>query len=458
MSVAPVVVIDVVGLTPALLGEATPNLNRLANDGFLATVTPPLPALTCTCQATLLTGRPPRDHGIVANGWYFRDLAEVLFWRQSNRLVQAPKVWETARGSRPDLTCANLFWWYNMGSTVDWSVTPRPLYPADGRKIIAIYGEPPALPTSLEQELGPFPFFQFWGPGAGGASSEWIGAAARLTFDRHRPDLTLVYLPHLDYDLQRLGPDHPAIGRAVAEVDRIAGALIDHVRGGGAEVVVCSEYGIEQVAQPVAINRALREAGLLRVRESEIGDLLDPFVSRCFAVADHQVAHLYVRDPADLPQVDALLARLPGIAQLLDGLSMRAAGLDHPRAGERVAVAEAGCWFTYDYWLDDDRAPDFARTVDIHRKPGYDPRELFLDPTLRLPKLRIALRLLQKRLGMRYLMDVIPLDATLVRGSHGRLPTSPEAGPLLIASNRIGACDTLEMAAVHDLLLRQLGI
>ncbi|NCO57346.1 MAG: alkaline phosphatase family protein [Nitrospirae bacterium CG18_big_fil_WC_8_21_14_2_50_70_55] len=452
----PLVVIDVVGLTRALMGAATPNLNRLAADGFGATLTPPLPALTCTSQATLLTGLPPRDHGIVANGWYFRDLAEVLFWRQANRLVQGEKVWETARRARPTLTCANLFWWYNMGSTVDWSVTPRPVYPADGSKIIAIYGEPPVLPAWLEEELGPFPFFHFWGPLAGLASSQWIAAAARLTFDRHRPDLTLVYLPHLDYDLQRFGPDSPAAAKAVREIDTVAGALIDHVRGAGAEVVVCSEYGIEAVDRPVYLNRVLREAGWLRVRETAVGELLDPFVSRAFAVADHQVAHLYLRDPADMEGARRLLGRVAGVEQLLDGAGQRAVGLDHPRSGELVAVAAPGAWFTYDYWLDDARAPDFARTVDIHRKPGYDPRELFLDPTLRHPQLRIARRLLQKRLGMRYLMDVIPLDGTLVRGSHGRLPSTPAAGPVLLGSNRTGECEAMEMAAVRDLLLRQL--
>ena len=454
----PVVVINVVGLTPALLGEGMPNLNRLAADGFVATLAPPLPAVTCTSQATLLTGLSPRDHGIVANGWYFRDLAEVLFWRQSNRLVAGEKVWETARRARPGLTCANLFWWYNMGSTVDWSVTPRPLYPADGRKIIAIYGEPPTLPAWLEKELGPFPFFHFWGPMAGLASSEWIAAAARLTFDRHRPDLTLVYLPHLDYDLQRFGPEGGEAARAAAAVDAVAGTLIDHVRGAGAEVVVCSEYGIEPVAQPVHLNRLLREGGWLRVRESEIGDQLDPFVSRAFAVADHQVAHLYVREPTDVAPVREAVGRLPGVERLLDVDGQRRVGLDHPRSGELVAVAEPGCWFTYDYWLDEARAPDFARTVDIHRKPGYDPRELFLDPTLRLPKLRIAWRLLEKRLGMRYLMDVVPLDGRLVRGSHGRLPSSPEAGPLLLCSNRRGGRDAMEMAEVRNLLLRQLGV
>ncbi|RMF81658.1 MAG: alkaline phosphatase family protein, partial [Nitrospirae bacterium] len=425
------VVVDVVGLTPALLRHA-PNLSRLAQRGRAVSLVPPLPAVTCTAQATLLTGRPPRDHGIVANGWYFRELNEVWFWRQSRRLVQAPLLWEVARRARPGLTCANLFWWFNMATTANWSVTPRPVYPADGRKIPAIYSDPPELAAYLEAELGPFPFLRFWGPAAGIDSSRWIAAAARLTFDRHRPDLTLVYLPHLDYDLQRLGPEDPAIADQVAAVDRVAGGLADHAEAAGARVVVLSEYGIEAVRRPVAINRTLRRAGWLAVRQTPVGDLLDPGRSRAFAVADHQVAHLYLRDPAEAGALAALLEGEPGIGELLHGEALAAAGLDHPRSGEVVAVAAPGAWFTYDYWLEPERAPDFAPTVDIHRKPGYDPRELFLDPALRFPRLRIARRLLQARLGMRCLMDVVPLDPTLVRGSHGRPPPGPDHRPLLI--------------------------
>ena len=139
-------------------------------------------------------------------------------------------------------------------------------------------------------------------------------------------------------------------------------------------------------------------------------------------------------DAALIPQVKALVEALPGVERVLDEEGKRELGLDHPRSGELVAIAHADSWFTYYYFLDDARAPDFARTVDIHRKPGYDPVELFLDPALRLPKLRIASRLAQKTLGMRYLMDVISLDATLVKGSHGRPTDRPGDGPLFITS------------------------
>jgi len=451
--VSPLVVIDIVGLTPALLGEDTPHLNRLIDDGFLADVDGAFPAVTCTAQANMLTGSKPCDHGIVGNGWYFRDQAEIWFWRQANQLVHGEKVWDELRAADPNFTCAKLFWWYNMYANVEHSVTPRPMYPADGRKLAALYSQPDELQQRLVADLGAFPFFDFWGPKAGLASSEWIAKSALRVFDWHRPRLSLVYLPHLDYNLQRLGPDDPAIRKDIRDIDRIAGELIEQVRAQGADVIVLSEYGIEQATGHVNINRVLREHGFLAVRETLVGELLDAGASRAFAVADHQVAHVYVRDARDLSTVMKLLLDTPGIAEVLDEQGKRDAGLDHARAGELVAVAEVSHWFTYYYWLDDAMAPDFARTVDIHRKPGYDPVELFVDPDLKLPSLKIAWRLLQKNLGLRMLMDVIPLQPELVRGTHGRQPTNPHNGPLLIGTRKDLAIERLDATDVKSMIL-----
>jgi predicted AlkP superfamily pyrophosphatase or phosphodiesterase len=428
------VVLLAVGLTPDLVGEATPSLAALAREGGLRPLRPVLPAVTCPVQATFTTGLPPAGHGCVANGWYFRDLSEVWLWRQSNRLVGGEKLWEAAARRDPGFSCALLFWWYNMYSTATWSVTPRPMYPADGRKIPDIYTQPAELREELNARLGAFPLFRFWGPGADLVASRWIADCARHVYDSRRPTLTLVYLPHLDYSLQRLGPGHPAIRQELAAIDALAGELVEHVRRDGARVVVLSEYGITPVSGAVHVNRALREAKLIHIRHELGRELLDAGASEAFAVADHQVAHVYVRRPERVPEVRQLLAALPGVETVLDAEGKRAAGLDHPRAGELVAVSRPDRWFTYYYWLDDGVAPDFARTVDIHRKPGYDPVELFLDPALRVPQLRVGWRLLQKALGFRYLMDVIPLDAGLVKGSHGRPPDDPGAGPLLVSS------------------------
>lgn len=428
------VVLNVVGLTPDLIGASTPALLDFAKQGALRPLTTIFPAVTCSVQSTLLTGLLPRDHGAVANGWYFRDLADVWFWRQSNRLIGGEKVWEAARRQDRGFTCANLFWWYNMYSSVDYSVTPRPIYCANGLKLPDIYTEPSGLGKELTARLGPFPLFNFWGPTANIASSRWIAAAAKQVYDRFRPTLTLVYLPHLDYNLQRLGPDDPSIQEDLKAIDAIVGDLISHFRKNGTRIIVLSEYGITPVTGAVAINGVLREAGMLRVREELGTEKLDAGASEAFAVADHQVAHVYVNDRARVAGVKALLERVDGIEQVLDEEGKRRFGLDHPRSGELVAVAKPDRWFTYYYWLDDARAPDFARTVDIHRKPGYDPVELFVDPALRFPRARVALRLLQKALGLRYLMDVIPLNAGLVKGSHGRLPARPETGPVIMSS------------------------
>ena len=427
-------VLDVVGLTPDLIGEHTPNLRALARGGGLRPLSTVIPAVTCTVQSTLLTGLPPSGHGCVANGWYFRDQAEVWFWRQSNHLVSGEKLWDAARKRDPAFTCAKLFWWYNMYASADVTVTPRPMYPADGRKLPDLYTQPAALREELAATIGPFPLFDFWGPRAGIASSRWIGAAAEHVWRTRRPTLSLVYLPHLDYDLQRLGPRAPALARALAEVDAVAGALIDQARGDGAHVIVLSEYGITPVRGAVHPNRALRQAGLLAVRNELGRELLDPGASEAFAVSDHQLAHVYVRRPERTAEVRALLEALPGVERVLGEDEKRASGLDHPRSGELVALSRADHWFTYYHWLDDARAPDFARTVDIHRKPGYDPVELFLDPAIPLPRLKIAWTLARKKLGFRTLLDVIPLDASLVKGSHGRLTDRPEEGPVFLSS------------------------
>ena len=450
----PTVVINVVGLTPALLGPHTPNLARFAAKGCLRPLTTITPAVTCSVQATFVTGAAPRDHGIVGNGWLFRDLMEIWLWRQSNRLVAGERVWEAAKARDARFTCANLFWWYAMAASTDIAVTPRPIYKADGRKLPDCYSDPPELRHDLTQKLGPFPLFRFWGPATSIEASRWIAEAAAHVLATRDPTLTLVYLPHLDYGLQRLGPDHPDIAKDLLEIDTVAGTLIDRAEALGRRIIILSEYGIVPVSRPIHINRALREAGLLSVREEDGGEILDIPLSRAFALADHQIAHVYVRNDNDRPAVRAVLERLSGVAEILDRPAQAGWGLDHARAGELVVLSAPDAWFTYYYWLDDARAPDFARTVDIHRKPGYDPAELFIDPAIRWPKLALGWRLLRKALGFRTLMDVIPLDATLVKGSHGRADTPQEHGPVFLSSAPHLVPDaTVDARAVKDLML-----
>lgn len=449
----PLLVLDVVGLTPQLL-DHMPHLRALARTGSSAPLGTVLPAVTCTAQATFLTGAAPREHGIVGNGWYFRDLGEILLWRQHNALVGGDKLWDAARRAHPGYTVANICWWYAMGADTDWTVTPRPVYYADGRKEPDCYTRPPALHDELTHLLGTFPLFHYWGPAAGLASSQWIIDATRHLLATRHPDLALCYLPHLDYDLQRHGPGDPRAHRAAADLDTALAPLLHDAATTGRTVVALSEYAITPVTRPVDPNRALRRAGLLEVHTQDGMEYLDPAASRAFAVADHQLAHVYVRRPQDLDAARTVLSALDGVDQLLDDAGKKQHGLDHPRSGELVAVAEPDAWFSYRYWLDDAAAPDFARLVEIHRKPGYDPAELFWDPQDPYVRLRAAAQLARKKLGLRYRMQVVPLDPSPVRGSHGRLPAHPDQGPVIICSDPAAVTGPLAATDVKPLLLR----
>jgi predicted AlkP superfamily pyrophosphatase or phosphodiesterase len=439
-------VINIVGLTESLIGPHTPRIANFRAGGAAARILPAFPAVTCTAQANYLTGCTPARHGIVGNGWYDRQLAEAHFWKQSNHLVAGPKIWDQMRRRDPKFTCAQLFWWFNMYSAADYAITPRPAYPADGRKVFDIYSWPPNLRPEIKKALGDFPFPAFWGPAAGvdgphggaDAASRWIAESAKWIEQKYSPTLSLIYLPHLDYNLQRLGPSSPMITADLRRIDDLAGDLVSFFQNRGVRVVLLSEYGIVAVQKPVHLNRLFREQGWIAVRD-ELGlEVLDCGASKVFAVADHQAAHIYLNDASLQSRARDLLLRQPGVESVLGEKEKTEVGLDHPRAGDLIAVAAKDAWFTYYYWLDDAVAPDFARCVDIHRKPGYDPAELFLDPQIPFVKLKILWRLAQKRLGFRMLMDVVPLNAGLVKGSHGRRADAPANQPVLICGRDSG--------------------
>ncbi len=457
-------VINVVGLSESIIGQHTPNIVAFRRGGSSTRIVPAFPAVTCTAQSNYLTGKTPSEHGIVANGWYNRELAEVQFWKQSNHVVTARKLWDELRAADPHFTCAKLFWWYNMYSTADYSITPRPMYPADGRKVFDIYTWPFSIRTDIKKDLGEFPFPTFWGPAAGvkspqgaaDAASRWIAESAKWIENKHTPTLNLVYLPHLDYNLQRFGPDDQRVINDFELIDEIVGDLISFFQSRDVRVVLLSEYGISAVDKPIHLNRVFREKGWLTIKE-ELGlELLDCGASKAFAVADHQVAHIYVNDRTIEKEVRSLVEKQEGISAVLGSEEKVKHGIDHQRAGDLIAVANDSAWFTYYYWNDDELAPDFARCVDIHRKPGYDPVELFLDPKIPAVKLKIAWRLLQKKLGFRMLMDVIPLDATLVKGSHGARPRDVKEFPILICDSR-GALTKpqIESTDVYELLKQE---
>lgn len=455
----PLVLLDTVALTSRHLRLA-PRLHALAQAGWQRPLGEVVPAVTCTAQASLLTGKLPQEHGIVGNGWYWRETGEVRFWLQANALLQAEPLYQTLRRlptlTSPGVPCrvAKLFWWFNQGAAVDISVTPKPHYGADGNKIFDIASTPAHLGVELQKKFGPFPFPTFWGPLAGLPCSEWIGCCAADVLVNQRPDLTLVYLPHLDYDTQRYGPQGCDWPRLLRELDQACAPILDAAKAIGAPVWVVNEYTHLPVRRVVEPNRLLRRAGLLEVRRGPFGETLDTFASRAVAVCDHQIAHVYVRFPEDVERVRELLAQQPGVGRVLAGPERAEVALDHPRAGNLVAFSTPDAWFAYPFWLDDRHAPDYARTVNIHAKPGYDPCELFFDPTLWWPKGRALWRLIQKKLGFRSLFDVVPLDATLVKGSHGLAVEQDQDRPVLIGAGPAPAEGVVPMTAVRDLLMR----
>lgn len=444
------VVIDVVGLSSGLIGEHTPFLKRYTQSKFIQTISPMLPAVTTSVQSTYITGKWPNEHGIVGNGWYDREDAEIKFWKQSNKLVRGEKIWDKARHADPAFTCSKMFWWYNMYSTADYSVTPRPNYLADGRKMPDCYSHPATLRDELQRELGEFPLFQFWGPGANIKSTQWISDASIITDKKYNPTLTLIYLPHLDYCLQKFGQDFNRISGELSEIDSVIEQLVNYYSPTGARIILLSEYGITNVDRPVYINRTLRENGFLQIRVERGLELLDAGASPAFAVADHQIAHVYINDTTIASKVRDVLEKIPGVELVLDRNEQRQYHIDHDRSGDFVVMADERSWFCYYFWLDDSKAPDYARVVDIHKKPGYDPVEMFMTS-----KLRAAYKLLRKKAALRYVMDVIPLDATLIKGSHGRINTPLSSRPVVVTDQELPKKELLS-TDVYDIIWQHL--
>lgn len=447
------VVINVVGLTKRLIGEHTPFIRSFLQKGKATYVNPMLPAVTCAVQSTYVTGKWPSEHGIVGNGWYFKDECEIKFWKQSNKLVQQPKLWDDLKIKYPNFTCANHFWWYNMYANVEYSLTPRPNYLADGRKIPDVYSHPPKLRDTMQAALGTFPLFEFWGPKTTINSSKWIADAALLTDKEHNPDLTFIYLPHLDYNLQRHGIDFKIISKDLLEIDTVVEKLVTHYEALNARVILISEYGITNVNRPIHLNRILRKNGYLAIREERGLELLDAGASDAFAVADHQIAHVYCKDDKDIKKIAALILAVEGVEKVLFGENLKKYNIEHERCGDIVVVSDKDSWFTYYFWLDDAKAPDYARMVDIHKKPGYDPVEMLTDPKDKLVMAKVIGKLMKKKLGFRTVMNIIPIDANLIKGSHGRLTEDSEDFPILISNFTDGNWqDTIDAVEVREII------
>ncbi len=421
-----VVVLNVVGLSPRHFErpDLIPHLAALAQRGAMRPMRPSFPAVTCSVQATLLSGKPPARHGIIANGYFDRDTFEVRFWEQPAALVQEPRVWDLLKAARPGLKTAVLFWQNSMFINSDIVVTPRPLH-LDSGLVQWCYSKPVGYYEQLQSKIGSFKLHHYWGPAASLAASQWIAHAVIATWRDHKPNLLLAYLPHLDYSSQKFGPESPQTQQALCEIDSVAGQLLQEFSK-DAVVIICSEYSLSAVNGAIYPNRLLRDAGLLRVREIASKEYLDFELSDAFAMVDHQIAHIFCK-PNAVAVAKSALEKVPCI---------EFTHIDHARSGELIAVAPSDKWFAYYWWSDWSKAPEFAYSVDIHRKPGYDPCELWFDWVRMARTFKIA----------------TATNAALVKGSHGRLPQSDEGwATLLLDQTAASAIKVGQTADATDL-------
>ncbi|TWT42842.1 alkaline phosphatase family protein [Botrimarina hoheduenensis] len=446
-----VVLLSIPGLRESDL-VVMPCLRGLTSAGDLAPLSASAPGVTCAVQANMTTGELAGVHGVIGNGFYWREEQRVEMWTAGNDKVMAPQLWDRLHEHDPTLTSAAWFPLLIKGAGADYICTPAPIHHPDGAESLWCYTRPERLYGELVNNLGHFPLHRFWGPLAGVEGTAWIITSAIEIARREAPHLLYIYLPHLDYRAQKHGPDSPEAVEACRELDAQLGRLIGSLgelpdyRGDAALWLVASEYAITAVDRVVYPNRLLRQAGLLDVtRDADGRELIDFAESRAWVLADHQTAHAFVRDhdPAVIGRVADVLAKAPGVAEVWDADIQQRHGLWYEgRSADLLAVSDAEAWFAYYWWQEDDLAPKFARTVDIHRKPGYDPAEMFLDPAAHAAGI-----------------GGTPLDASRVRGSHGAPVRSPSQRGVLLSSAR-GVLVEQPMADIDvcETVLRQFGV
>ena len=428
------ILLDVVGLEVKHLDSGLlPNIAKISENGEVAKLEPTFPAVTSTVQASILSGRYPREHGIISNGLYDRSTYNVSFWEQSSSLVQAQRVWDAIKQKNSKKT-AVLFWQNTMYANSDIVVTPRPIH-LDDKVVMWCYSKPVGYYEKLKEKFGEFNLASYWGPFASPKSSEWIANAAEYTLESERPDFLFVYIPHADYSAQRFGKEAVQVRDDLKKADEIVGRFVQKVTDLGirdeTQFIIISEYAFNDVNAAVPLNRVLRDAGLLSIRTIQEKEYLDFEYSKAFAMVDHQVAHVYVKEGFQT-EARKVLDATPGVDRILEEKDKQQLAIDHKRSGELIALSSKDMWFSYYWWHDQSAAPDFAKRVDIHRRPGYDPVELFID---------------QKTMS-------IPFDASLVKGSHGR-PADLETGEGLAfyaSSKRYGIASGSTPAKSVDIL------
>jgi predicted AlkP superfamily pyrophosphatase or phosphodiesterase len=450
-----ILIVDVAALSPAEVGAQTPHLSALAARGGMYPLREPFPSLTCPSHASLLTGTLPSEHGMIGNCLYSREYAKWFNWNRSSHLVSGTPLWDAARARDPKVRTANLFFRNCADTSCEVRVTERPVYWSSGHKQFDFFTEPRSLHAELVQRFGPMPFLNFWGPLANIVSSEWIIGAAMHVMERSDPELMLVYPPFLDYDGARFGPSSPEVAKALRAMDAALAPLLTAAQNQGRDILIVSDYGFEDVDQPVHLNRVLRRAGFLNVEDAPNGERMDTGTSRAFAICDNQVAHVYVAQPEDIGSVRALLEATPGVQTVLDSRAHAELGIAHPRSGELIATSTPRAWFSYAYWLEPEKTPDFADCVAVFDKIGTDTCELFLKPGVS-GKLHAAKRLAQLKLGIKVPFDIVDIDESRVRGARRIARDDPRRGAVAISSWDLAPPQRLEMQHLKDIVLRRL--
>lgn len=436
-----VVVLDIISLTEEHLNDAelTPNIQKLLENGQQAKIKPVFPAVTGSMQATYITGTSPAEHGIICNGLPNWDTKEITMWNQTMLPIQGKKIWEKLKEEDLTAKTAVLFWQFSKLSTADYVVTPAPIH-LDKKTIMWCDSKPRNLYERLREKYGDFDLKSFWGPLSSVKSSEWILDAAIDVLEEYKPRLSLVYLPNIDYNAQRFGPESEAAKSSIKEIDSLIGNFVEQLEERNLKeqtrLVILSEYNFKTVNRPIFINQTLNKEGYVAIKHVENMDFLDLEMSKAFALADHQLAHVYIQDSRDIGVVKEILERTPGVAEVWGEEEKRAHKINHELSGQLIAIAEPDSWFVYYWWLNDEQAPEFAYNVDIHRKPGYDPVELFVNPKT----------------------FQIPLEPERIKGSHG-LPAKDKGDYVLlvVTGKDFELPDTLEATEVYDLLLKLAG-
>jgi len=430
----------VVGVPGLSYGLATkqdlvPRLTKLGAGGAVLPVEPSFPAVVSTVQAAVTTGASPSYHGIVSNGYYDRTRLQVGFGEDSDRLVEAQRVWEVARDQDPGFTSAMLFWQNSVGSSNDIILTPKPIRRSLGGRINCCYARPKGLYEVLVDKIGRFCLSWHQGPRASRKSSAWIAQATRIIIEEHSPNLVLTSLPSLAYCLPRQGLNGKVLPAELSAIDGCLAELLDAATKGGYTTMVVGECAMDQVDRAVFPNRVLREHEMLLPYTVAGMDFLDYGQSHAFAMVDHQIAHVYC-GPQAVAEVYTLLSTVPGIERILTLEHQAEHGIDHPRSGELVLIAAKGYWFAYPWWHDAEQRPNFATRVDPRSKPGSDPLELFWEGH----PFRVA------------------QNPSLLRGSHGRLPDGKGAHLALVTNLQAARGEEIKDTDLFSLIIEGLGL